>query len=100
MFSHPDVSDQDVSPPDFLGLDVSRPGRFALGFFEPGRFAPGRFGPGRFAPDSFGLGRFAPPFSDQDVSPLDMLDLNWFRCYHARCDNRHRVLSRWFQLDY
>ena len=26
--------------------------------------------------------------------------LNWFRCYHTRCDNRHRILSRWFQLDY
>ena len=25
---------------------------------------------------------------------------NWFRCYHTRCDNRHRILSRWFQLDY
>ena len=25
---------------------------------------------------------------------------NWFRCYHTRCDNRHRTLSRWFQLDY
>ena len=26
--------------------------------------------------------------------------VNWFRCYHTRCDNRHRILSRWFQLDY
>ena len=26
--------------------------------------------------------------------------INWFRCYHTRCDNRHRILSRWFQLDY
>ena len=25
---------------------------------------------------------------------------NWFRWYHTRCDNRHRILSRWFQLDY
>ena len=26
--------------------------------------------------------------------------VNWFRCYHTSCDNRHRILSRWFQLDY
>ena len=26
--------------------------------------------------------------------------VNWFRCYHTQCDNRHRILSRWFQLDY
>ena len=33
--------------------------------------------------------------------PLSALVLlNWFRCYHTRCDNRHRILSRWFQLDY
>ena len=31
---------------------------------------------------------------------LDVGELNWFRCYHTRCDNRHRILSRWFQLDY
>ena len=30
----------------------------------------------------------------------DINGLNWFRCYHTRCDNRHRLLSRWFQLDY
>ena len=22
--------------------------------------------------------------------------LNWFRCYHTRCDDRHRILSRLF----
>ena len=26
--------------------------------------------------------------------------VNWFHCYHTRCDNRHRILSHWFQLDY
>ena len=25
---------------------------------------------------------------------------NWFGYYHTRCDNRHTILSRWFQLDY
>ena len=25
--------------------------------------------------------------------------INWFRCYHTRGNNRHRILSYWFQLD-
>ena len=29
-----------------------------------------------------------------------MHGVNWFRCYQTRCDNKHRILSRWFQLDY
>ena len=28
------------------------------------------------------------------------IHFNRFRCYHTRCDNRHRLLSCWFQLDY
>ena len=31
---------------------------------------------------------------------LSLQNIDWFRCYHTRCDNRHRILSRWFQLDY
>ena len=28
-----------------------------------------------------------------------ILAFNWFRCYHTRCDNRHRILPRWFQFN-
>ena len=35
-----------------------------------------------------------------EMSGWTRIQFNWFRCYHTWCDNRHRILSRWFQLDY
>ena len=37
-----------------------------------------------------------PVFLDKEISPLDISDLdvlplNWFRCYHTRCRYRVRV---------
>ena len=39
---------------------------------------------------------FEPPHDKTNKT----VHLDWFRCYHTRCDNRHRIVSRWIQLDY
>ena len=49
---------------------------------------------------SFGVEYWIEVESNFGVVNRLVLSVNLFRCYHTRCDNRHRILSRWFQLDY